>query len=110
MGDPTREVERSEQDRAQVTVRPVHPDDAEGVAGILNPIIDSPVFSKTTSKAAENSASTSSRKRKAEKTASRGLCTELIETPSGTLAAASHAVCAAASPPRQARKVARTRS
>ena len=39
MGDPTREVDRSEQDRVLVTVRPVLPDDAKGVAGILNPII-----------------------------------------------------------------------
>ena len=39
-----REVDRSVHERAQVTVRPVHPDDAEGVAGILNPIIEARSF------------------------------------------------------------------
>ena len=44
MGDTEHEVDRSVQERAQVTVRPVCPDDAEGVAGILNPIIEARSF------------------------------------------------------------------
>ena len=35
MGDATREVDRLEQDRAPVLVRPVHPDAAEGVTSFL---------------------------------------------------------------------------
>ena len=44
MGDATREVDRSKPDGTQVTVRPVHPDDAEAVVGILNPIIDTRTY------------------------------------------------------------------
>ena len=39
-----REVDRSVHEPTQVTVRPVHPDDAEGVTGILNPIIEAGSF------------------------------------------------------------------
>ena len=44
MDDSEHEVDESVRERAQITVRPVRPDDAEGVAGILNPIIEARSF------------------------------------------------------------------
>ena len=44
MGDTEGEVDRSVPERVQVTVRPVRPDDAEGVAGVLSPIIEARTF------------------------------------------------------------------
>ncbi len=44
MSDTEREVDRAVQGRVQVTVRPVRPDDAEGVVEILNPIIKARLF------------------------------------------------------------------
>lgn len=44
MSDTESTRDRSGRDPTQVTVRPVHPDDAAGVAGVLNPIIVARTF------------------------------------------------------------------
>jgi|TARA_B100002003_G_scaffold35322_2_gene30740 hypothetical protein len=44
MSDTGRDTDRLVRRHADVTVRPVRPDDAEGVAAVLNPIIEARTF------------------------------------------------------------------